>query len=100
MQLLEDDLSVPIGRLRKFISDHLNGQCKVISEGSNCQCPLCDLDRIQETLKWYAEEAQALSKNMIAKQDMAVLASVKVLSLDAGKRVKDLLGENDGKINR
>lgn len=99
MNILKNDLNTPIGRLREFISNNINGQCKIISQGTDCTCPLCDLDRVQETLNWYGDEAIALATNMLEKKDMAVLASVNVLSLDAGKKVKDLLGENNGKIN-
>ena len=42
--------------------------------------------RLREALCWYRDEAVALAANMTAKHDMAVLASVNVLALDAGKR--------------
>ena len=41
---------------------------------------------LRDALTWYGEEAAALAVNMTAKNDMAVLASVHVLALDAGKR--------------
>jgi hypothetical protein len=44
-----------------------------------------------ETVAWYADEARAISKNMLAKQDIAVMASVQVLSLDAGSRAEKAL---------
>ena len=93
MQIPENDLNFPIGRLRKFIGDNLNGQCKIISEGSECKCALCDLNRIQEALQWYREEAVAISMNLVQKKDMAILASVNVLTLDAGKRIIELIGK-------
>ena len=33
-------------RLRTFISSTLYGGCRVFSVGDQCQCPLCDLDRL------------------------------------------------------
>jgi hypothetical protein len=47
-----------------------------------------------DALEWYATEARALAENMAAKHDMAVLASVNVLALDAGKRANDALTHN------
>ena len=41
---------------------------------------------LRDALTWYGEEAVALAVNMTAKNDMAILASVHVLALDAGKR--------------
>jgi len=93
MQIPENDLNTPIGRLREFIVNNINGQCKIISEGSECKCALCDLDRTQEALQWYGKEAFAILENLVKKNDMAVLASVTVLELDAGKRAKDILGD-------
>jgi hypothetical protein len=46
---------------------------------------------LRETVAWYADEARAISQNMLAKQDIAVLASVQVLSLDAGSRAEKAL---------
>jgi hypothetical protein len=93
MQTAQNDLMIPAHRLRLFIKQHLQGQCKILSEGNVCQCALCDLDRIIEPLRWYEDEARALSINMEANKDMAVLASVRVLSLDAGKRSTAVLGQ-------
>lgn len=76
----------PVVRLRNFIQEHINGGCKIISEGSGCICPLCDLDRLIETLQWYGEHAEALSRYGTAKNDNAMLAVVTELMLDAGKR--------------
>lgn len=73
-------------RLRKFIEENQHGQCKILSLGDECECPLCDFDRITGSLKWYGEEAEALSKNI--KSPDSILASVAVLSLDAGKKSK------------
>lgn len=51
-------------------------------------------DILRAALEWYATEARALAENMTAKKDMAVLASVNVLALDAGKRASDVLTHN------
>lgn len=96
MEIPEDDLNLPIGRLRKFIKDNLNGQFKIISEGSECKCPICDLNRLQEALEWYRDEAKAISMNMALMKDMAVLASINVLLLDDGKKANNVLGETNG----
>ncbi len=90
----EENLNTPMGRLRNFAQTHDRGQCKILSEGENCKCPLCDLNRIQEVLNWYKEEAVAISVNLIQQKDTAVLASVNVLALDSGKRVNEILGDN------
>ena len=89
-----EKLHLPGWRLRAFVRQNLGGQCKVISLGAECQCALCDLERMYDALRWYGDEAAALAANMTAKRDMAVLASVQVLALDAGKRTDDLVGPN------
>jgi len=43
-------------------------------------------DELLAALCWYGDEAKAIAANMLAKKDSAVLASVHVLALDAGKR--------------
>ena len=90
----EENKLIPAWRLRAFVSEHLHGGCKVLSQGSACECPLCDLDRMYDALRWYGDEAAALAVNLAAKKDMAILASVQVLALDAGKRADDALGSN------
>lgn len=75
-------------RLLKFIQEKKpGGSCKMFSLGNSCECPLCDYDKIISALSWYAKEAVAISKNFDKNSD-AVLASVVVLKLDAGKRSK------------
>lgn len=91
----EEKALVPAWRLRAFVSEHLRGGCKILSQGSECKCALCDLDRLYSALRWYGDEAAALAVNMTAKKDMAMLASVHVLALDAGKRAVDAVGPND-----
>jgi len=49
------------------------------------------LDRIINTLEWYALEAEALQRNLEAKNNEAILASVTVLALDGGSRAKDAI---------
>lgn len=78
-------------RLRNFIKEHSPGNCKVLSKGYACECPLCDLDRIVSELHWYGDYAAAIANDLshpTGKKTDAVMASVTVLSLDAGKRSK------------
>jgi hypothetical protein len=85
-------ITAPAQRLRVFVREHLQGGCKILSQGSECTCPLCDIERMSEALRWYGDEAYALSSNMNMQKDMAILASVQVLALDAGKRATDAVG--------
>lgn len=43
---------------------------------------------LEDALRWYADEIEALAKNLEEKKDEAVLAFITVLSLDAGRRAK------------
>lgn len=80
---------MPEKRLRNFISAHAKDGCKILSVGKDCKCPLCDLDRILNVLRWYGEEAEAIARN--ANKDYALMSSVHVLMLDAGKRADKIL---------
>ncbi len=73
-------------RLKEFIRSHQKGGCRIISKDSNCQCPLCDLDRVVAQLQWYGEIALSLSRYEKAKNDNALMACVTELMLDAGRR--------------
>lgn len=33
-------------RLREFVREVAPGQCKKLSQGNDCECPLCDIDRL------------------------------------------------------
>lgn len=96
MQIPELDPTIPAHRLKAFIQQHLGGKCKILSEGSMCACPLCDLDRLYDALRWYEEETVAISNNVKLQRDQAVLASVQVLVLDAGKHSTDVIGKQQG----
>jgi hypothetical protein len=37
---------IAYARLRSFVSDHIHGGCKILSQGDDCTCLLCDLDRV------------------------------------------------------
>lgn len=75
-------------RLLKFIQEKRPlGGCRCISLGHKCECPQCDYDKIIAALDWYGCEAKAIAKHF-DKNPEAVLASVTVLKLDAGKRSK------------
>jgi hypothetical protein len=39
-----------IERLRAFVRKQSPGQCKMLSAGSDCECPLCDLDRLESAI--------------------------------------------------
>lgn len=89
------ELLSPAWRLRAWISERLQGGCRVLSQGSDCQCPLCDLDRMRDALQWYAAEAEACAKNSNSGNHAAphaLMASVTVLALDGGKRTRDAGG--------
>ena len=79
----------PAWRLRAWIGERMQGGCRVLSQGSACQCPLCDLDRMRDALQWYANEADAVARNVMAQRTQAMLASMQVLTLDGGKRARD-----------
>ena len=85
----------PEKRLRKLIQEHSKGGCKMLSLGEECNCPLCDLDKITRALWWYGEEAKAITKNFKEGKESALVASVRVLSLDGGKRAEGILGKVD-----
>ncbi len=85
-----------VSRLKEFIQSHILGECKIISQGRNCKCPLCDLDRICDELSWYGGEAMAIQRHLQIKNTDAVMAVVTVLSLDAGKRAEELLKGKEG----
>ena len=85
----QDEITRPLDdfvKLRDFIREHQKGGCKVISEGLECQCPLCALDRIIARLHWYGEIAGSLARYGAAKKDQAMLACITELMLDAGRK--------------
>ena len=46
---LMDNKTEVAERLKKFIRLNHPGQCRVISELDLCTCPLCDIERLQES---------------------------------------------------
>lgn len=80
----------PAWRLRAWIGERMQGGCRVLSQGSACQCPMCDLDRMRDALQWYAGEADAIARNVVAQRAQAMMASMQVLALDGGKRARDV----------
>ena len=84
------DQKLTFYKLKEWISSRIDGGCKSLSQGSDCICPLCNLDKIYDVLQWYATEANAINKNMIAAKDFALLASMNVLGLDGGTRAINL----------
>lgn len=56
---------------------------------------LADIERLRAALEWYRDEAKALAKNMAGgAHTQGVLASVTVLTLDAGQRADAALVPN------
>lgn len=85
-------MDTPESQLRKFVRANLQGGCKIMSEGAECQCALCNLDRLVAPLAWYRDEARAIAANLAINSTTAVLASVTVLSLDNGSRALRAIG--------
>ena len=56
------------------------------------------LRQARNAIEWYSEEADAISKNMIAKRDNAILASVQVIALDSGSRARESLAAIDKEL--
>lgn len=42
--------------------------------------------QMREALSWYGDEANAIARNVLAKNTSAMMASMQVLALDGGKR--------------
>ena len=74
-------------RLKKFIQDNQHGGCKILSQGDDCECPLCDFDRIISALHWYGDYVGGIAKDF-DKNTEGILAAMTVFKLDAGKRSK------------
>ena len=81
--------------------DHLcNGLCPD-AEGPNSpgmdsrdsECFYCAVMTAAENLEWYGEQAEAINRHMNQKKDLAVMACVTALSLDAGNRAKIVLDD-------
>lgn len=45
-----------ISRLKNFARIRRPGGCRMLSEGADCNCPLCDIDRLQQTIDEQAKE--------------------------------------------
>lgn len=43
-------------------------------------------NQMREELAWYGDEANAIARNVLAKNTAAMMASMQVLALDGGKR--------------
>lgn len=85
----------PAWRLRGFITSHMQGGCRMLSIGSACTCPLCDLGRLYDALRWYESEAKSIQKHQGSaahSAPSALLASMTVLGLDGGRRAEEALG--------
>jgi hypothetical protein len=67
----------------------------LLAGAGKCKEQLAERDKqivgYRKALEWYGEEAKAISKNLLAKQDNALLASIQVLALDTGHRADEAL---------
>jgi hypothetical protein len=43
----------PANRLGAFVRDHSSGGCRVLTLGDQCECPLCDIDRLRHDARRY-----------------------------------------------
>ena len=50
-----------------------------------------EIERLKPALIWYGEEAAAVNKNLTDRKDDGIMASLTVLSADAGKRAADAI---------
>ena len=48
---LDKSLAESFERLRAFVRKRSPGQCKMLSAGFDCECPLCDLNRLENAIK-------------------------------------------------
>lgn len=48
----------PATRLRDFIREQKPGGCRLLSQGESCQCPLCDMDRLESQLRAALQDVQ------------------------------------------
>lgn len=87
----------PQERLIEFVRTHQIGGCKILSQGDSCICPLCDISKISDELRWYRDEAAALAYHFKKGNDLVILASLHVLVLDAGKRADSVLQTKEAK---
>jgi hypothetical protein len=44
-------VEVSWNRLRAFADDHVHGTCRILSKGDDCECLLCDLDRVRDAYR-------------------------------------------------
>ena len=77
-------------RLSTFISLHLNGSCKSLSFDLGCEFPHQDLYQIVEVLRWYSEQAHAIS--CYNRESKEIEVCIKDLQMDAGKRAEKVIG--------
>lgn len=52
------------------------------------------LQEMRGALQWYATEAEAIARNVLAQNTTSMLASMQVLALDAGERADVILRPN------
>jgi hypothetical protein len=56
------DDSPPLERLRAFVRKYSPRCCKMLSVGPDCECPLCDLDRLESAIN--KEAGMKLRRNL------------------------------------
>ena len=66
---------------------------RLANQDDECVLLLKERDALREALRWYADEAEAIARHVLAQKTTAVMASMQVLALDAGRRARAILGE-------
>ena len=69
-------------RLRAFAREHLHGGCRILSLGSECVCPLCDIDLIEDAL------SRSLARVRELEKDARRLDELERLRDEAGLEIK------------
>jgi hypothetical protein len=71
MSTIENEHSA---RLKNFIREHSSGGCKMFSKGSDCLCPLCDVDALRGIAdEWKLQQKQAQAALTAAEATIAEL---------------------------
>ncbi len=89
------DADGPMGRKREEAVAAWNRRAALSSRSGSAAETAGWIMRLEKALKWYRDEAVALSKHMPSgAHTQAVLASLTVLSLDGGRRADAAMGSD------
>ena len=95
MSTIENEHSA---RLKNFIREHSSGGCKMFSKGSDCLCPLCDVDALRGIAdEWKLQQKQAQAALTAAEATIAALQSGNQRMNDLAMHCRAILHE-DGLI--